>query len=175
MRSVTPARRKAGKRTLLYTMVAPLYPNTFLFSDPHESRYLGWIIWKWDFDGYLRWAWNFWPESLWDQPRYIWHSGDMFFVYPGPVGPVDSIRWEMLRKGIEDYECLWLARERIAKLRAGGRRADLAKKCEEDLARAVELATRQFDRPQSPRIPVETRLDEGRRILNEILRATQGP
>lgn len=49
-----------------------------------------------------------------------WGNGDGRFVYPpvaaadahpaGPVldGPVDSIRWEMLRDGIEDYEYLAL-------------------------------------------------------------------
>jgi hypothetical protein len=47
-----------------------------------------------------------------------WGNGDGRFIYPpeaaadahpaGPVldGPVDSIRWEMLRDGIEDYEYL---------------------------------------------------------------------
>ena len=46
----------------------------------------------------------------------IWGNGDGRFIYPpeaaadanpaNPVldGPVDSIRWEMLRDGIEDYE-----------------------------------------------------------------------
>jgi len=49
-----------------------------------------------------------------------WGNGDGRFIYPpvaaadarpsGPVleGPVDSIRWEMLRDGIEDYEYLAL-------------------------------------------------------------------
>ena len=36
-------------------------------------------------------------------------------------GPVSSIRWEMLREGIEDYELLWLLRDRLTQ-----RRADLA-------------------------------------------------
>jgi hypothetical protein len=65
-----PSRRKAGKRTLMYTAVTPIYPNTFIFSQPLESRYLGWVIWKWDFDGYIRWAWNFWWPEGWDQPLY---------------------------------------------------------------------------------------------------------
>ena len=51
-----------------------------------------------------------------------WGNGDGRFVYPpeaaadahpsGPVldGPVDSIRWEMLRDGIEDYEYLVILR-----------------------------------------------------------------
>ncbi|MBN2315880.1 MAG: DUF4091 domain-containing protein [Sedimentisphaerales bacterium] len=52
-----------------------------------------------------------------------WGNGDGRFVYPpvaaadaqpsGPVldGPVDSIRWEMLRDGIEDYEYMVILRD----------------------------------------------------------------
>ena len=164
-----PARREAGKRSLLYTAVTPLYPNTFLFSDPLESHYLGWIVWKWDFDGYIRWAWNFWPATLWDQPFFTWHSGDMFFVYPGPHGPVDSIRWEMLRQGLEDYECLWLARKGLDEMSSAGRNTELVRKGREALARAVELATQQFDRDKIPRDPIPARMDEARRMVNRVL------
>jgi hypothetical protein len=40
---------------------------------------------------------------------------------PGPVlePPVASIRWEMLREGVEDYEFLWLLRDLAAKKRNG--------------------------------------------------------
>ncbi|HVX67965.1 MAG TPA: glycoside hydrolase domain-containing protein [Bryobacteraceae bacterium] len=162
-----PARRKAGKRTLLYTATTPIYPNTFIFSDPLESRYLGWAIWKWDFDGYIRWAWNFWPATLWDQPFYTWPSGDMFLVYPGPDGPVDSMRWEMLREGIEDYECLWMAREAIRKRRATD--AALAERAAKDLDHAVDLATQQFDRTRIPHDPIPARIDEARAIVNKLL------
>jgi hypothetical protein len=164
-----PARRKAGKRTLLYTCVIPLYPNTFIFSQPLESRYMGWIIWKWDFDGYIRWAWNFWPATLWNQPFYKWHSGDMFFVYPGSEGPIDSIRWEMLRKGIEDYECLWLARHRLDALRITGRQPELVERGDKALTRAVDLATRQFDRTRAPRDLIPARMNEARKIVNDLL------
>jgi Glycoside hydrolase 123, catalytic domain/Glycoside hydrolase 123 N-terminal domain len=164
-----PARRKAGKRTLLYTAVTPIYPNTFLFSEPLESRYLPWIVWKWNFDGYIRWAWNFWPATLWDQPFFTWHSGDMFFVYPGPEGPVDSIRWEMLRKGLEDYECLWKVRQALDKLRARGGDAALAERAGKELARAVDLATQQFDRTKIPRDPIPAQMQEARTIVNKLL------
>jgi len=55
-----------------------------------------------------------------------WGNGDGRFFYP-PVdamdgkkslsGPVNSIRWEMLREGIEDYEYLWLLRDKVNKLK----------------------------------------------------------
>lgn len=55
-----------------------------------------------------------------------WGNGDGRFVYPpeaaadgrpaAPVldGPVDSIRWEMLRDGLEDYEYFVILRDRLA-------------------------------------------------------------
>ncbi len=54
-----------------------------------------------------------------------WGNGDGRFIYPpeaaadarpsGPIleGPVDSIRWEMLRDGIEDYEYLVILKKLI--------------------------------------------------------------
>lgn len=57
-----------------------------------------------------------------------WGNGDGRFVYPPlcaaiPGGnggevilkePVSSIRWEMIREGIEDYETLWILRDLLA-------------------------------------------------------------
>jgi hypothetical protein len=65
-----------------------------------------------------------------EQKQY-WGNGDGRFLYPplaaatpGLSGsepviepPVSSIRWEMLREGIEDYEFLWLLRDLIGKKR----------------------------------------------------------
>ncbi len=160
-------RRREGKRTLLYTAVSPLYPNTFIFSEPLESRMLPWLIWKYDFDGYIRWAWNFWVDGFWQQPRYKWHSGDMFFVYPGEEGPLDSIRLEMLLKGAQDYECLWMIREHLARIRGQDQLAKAAE-IEEKLVQAMELATQQMD-PVRPYRPLPSDLGEARRQLNQIL------
>lgn len=63
--------------------------------------------------------------------KHYWGNGDGRFLYPpeaaavpgasGPAPviapPVSSLRWEMLREGIEDYECLHLLRELVAKHR----------------------------------------------------------
>jgi hypothetical protein len=70
--------------------------------------------------------------------RQAWGNGDGRFIYPpeaaaggtatGPVleGPVASIRWEMLRDGVEDYEYLVILRDLLARhpgLPAGERQA----------------------------------------------------
>ncbi len=58
-----------------------------------------------------------------------WGNGDGRFLYPpnrNPnkdkkkylTGPVNSIRWEILREGIEDYEYLWLLENSIKKAKA---------------------------------------------------------
>ena len=63
--------------------------------------------------------------------KQYWGNGDGRFIYPpeeaatpgrfGPqpviAPPVSSIRWEMLREGIEDYEFLWLLRDLLRQKR----------------------------------------------------------
>jgi len=73
--------------------------------------------------------------SGYDKPEgYIgyWGNGDGRFIYPpnrdiendrGKYldGPVSSIRWEMLREGLEDFEYFQLLRDRIDLARKTGR------------------------------------------------------
>jgi len=40
--------------------------------------------------------------------------GDSYIVYPTPRGVLDSMRWETVRDGIEDYELLELLRAKDA-------------------------------------------------------------
>jgi hypothetical protein len=61
-----------------------------------------------------------------------WGNGDGRFIYPPNrnvgvdktrylCGPVNSVRWEMLREGLEDYEYLWLLERAVGgKDRKGG-------------------------------------------------------
>ncbi len=160
----TVARRKQGKRTLMYTANTPLRPNTFLFSDPLESRMIPWLVWKYDFDGYIRWAWNFWFDGFMEQPFYKWRSGDMFFVYPGADGPLDSIRSQMLRKGAQDYEVLWMIRDRLSRLTDKAKAQEARKR----IAEAMELATQEAD-PVRPHRPLPSELPAARKMLNEVL------
>lgn len=160
----TAGRRKQGKRTLMYTANSPLRPNTFMFSKPLESRMIPWLVWKYDFDGYIRWAWNFWMDEFWRQPRYKWRSGDMHFVYPGEDGPLDSIRSEMLRKGAQDYEVMYWIREKLKQMKDQA----VAKQFEQRIKDAIEEATQEAD-PVRPHRPLPSDMTEARRQLNKII------
>ena len=60
-------------------------------------------------------------------------NGDGFLVYPGPDGPVDSIRWEIIRDGIEDYDYLRILTDRINKIETAGSNQVLLEKARQVL------------------------------------------
>jgi len=78
----------------------------------------GFLFYRWPFRGFLHWGYNYWYES---QTRHLidpytvqdgkawergWAYGDPFMVYPGPDGPVDSLRWEVFGESLQDYRLL---------------------------------------------------------------------
>ncbi len=102
-----------------------------------DNRLWLWQTWKERVSGILIWELCHWTtESVytdrlqnpyedtmnWSKSWRVWNSGEGRYLYPptacfttqdGPVleGPVDSIRLEMLREGIEDYEYFVLLRK----------------------------------------------------------------
>ncbi len=110
-REVIEQRRAQARPTTYYVCCGPERPNTFAFSPPAESVWLGWYAFARGFDGFLRWAYNSWPlEPLVDSRYIAWPAGDCFLVYPGPRS---SVRFERLREGIQDYEKLRLLRQEL--------------------------------------------------------------
>ena len=102
------ARRTAkGQKTNFYTCCNPERPNTFTFSPPAESAYLGLHAAACNYDGYLRWAYNSWTKEPNKDTRYgNWPAGDCYLVYPEG----SSIRFERLVEGIQTYEKIRLLR-----------------------------------------------------------------
>ncbi|WP_418536143.1 glycoside hydrolase domain-containing protein [Odoribacter laneus] len=99
---VLQERRKSGKISTYYTCCSESYPNTFTFSPPAESAWLGWYAAAKNFDGYLRWAYNSWTKDPLRDSRFrAFGGGDCYLVYPGGRS---SIRMERLIEGIQDYE-----------------------------------------------------------------------
>jgi hypothetical protein len=108
---VMDLRRSRGLLSTFYVCCSPPAPNTFTHSPPVEARQMGWHAAATGADGFLRWAFeSFNADPLAETAFGSWPPGDCFFVYPGPRS---SIRFELLRKGIEDYECIEIARRRL--------------------------------------------------------------
>lgn len=95
-------RTAKGLPTTFYVCCNPPAPNTFVYSPPAESTWMGWFAAAQGYSGFLRWAYNSWVhDPLYDTSHVSWSAGDCFLIYPGPRS---SIRFERLRDGIEDYE-----------------------------------------------------------------------
>lgn len=89
-----------------------------------EARQVFWRHWKYRVSGQLHWGMSYWGDAniagqdgkKW--PEIPWasndsRSGDGYLVYPAPGGTAyyPSLRLELLRDGIEDYEYFYRLRE----------------------------------------------------------------
>ncbi len=97
-----------GHLVTFYTCCGPHRPNTFTFSPPAESAFLGWHAAAANYNGYLRWAYNSWIKNQLVDSRFrSFPAGDCFMVYPGG----SSIRMERLVEGIQDFEKIQILRK----------------------------------------------------------------
>jgi hypothetical protein len=91
--------------------------NRFMDTPLTKIRMHGWIFYKTRVKGFLHWGYNSWfkfqtrelidPFTVSDGAAWpVWAYGDTFAVYPGPEGPIDSLRWESFSEGMRDYALL---------------------------------------------------------------------
>jgi hypothetical protein len=104
--STIEERRQKGFVTTFYTSCWERFPNTFVMSDPVDATWLSWNAANRNMDGYLRYAYDYWTmRNILSDVRSNIASGDRFLIYP--YGNT-SVRFEMLKDGIEDYEKIML-------------------------------------------------------------------
>ena len=103
------------------------WPNRFIDLPLIRLRIFTWLAFKYDIKGFLHWGLNHWD---WHPPYYreepynpydnttggSLQAGDSYVLYPPrrpgeSHEPVDSIRWEIIRKAMEDYEYLYMLRD----------------------------------------------------------------
>ncbi len=93
------------------------YLNRLLDTPLAKIRMSGWLFHRFGVGGFLHWGYNYWyksqtqqlidPFTVSDGLRWpAWPYGDPFVVYPGPSGPIDSIRWEVFAESLQDYALL---------------------------------------------------------------------
>jgi hypothetical protein len=134
-------RMAEGQRVEWYICCHPERPNTFITGDLTEAVAIGWMTFRENLGGLLRWSYTAWPTDPFGKPESDgkYTAGDLFIVYPGENGPLASVRWEALLEGIQDFELLHMLRDEIAATRDAGlnQEAELA---EVGMDRAVRLA-----------------------------------
>lgn len=126
-------RQQAGEQVIWYISCDQEYPqpNYFIDREAADLRMVPWITWRHDLGGILYWATTFWREvkDPWIDP-VTWKlsgcnaplSGEGTLIYPGNMverytgqenlfGPVSSIRFELLREGLEELELMLMLKE----------------------------------------------------------------
>lgn len=72
----------------------------------YGMRIIGWLLWKYDLDGYHFWGVNWWKEDPWvtvsSQKRDSFKSGTLIYPDPRSNKVYPSLRLETFRDGIED-------------------------------------------------------------------------
>ncbi|HEY0669406.1 MAG TPA: DUF4091 domain-containing protein [Sphingobacteriaceae bacterium] len=96
------------------------YLNRFFDTPLPKLRMAGWLFYHLKAQGFLHWGYNYWnkleTQEVMDPfiradagvyPHIPY--GDPFVVYPGPDGPISSIRWEVFAESLQDYAILQTA------------------------------------------------------------------
>ncbi len=112
-------------------------PNLVIDSMGVEHRIIPWMLFNEDISGFLYWAVNFWQggdpwQNTFNTPWKQNGNGLLFYPYKGRIVP--SIRCEIFRDGMEDYEYL-----RLLKKWQQDPRLELKEK--EEISRLLDFST----------------------------------
>ena len=110
------AHQARGGQSWYYICLDPRgkYLNRFIDFPSLKVRLLPWVDYRYGLTGYLHWGGNFWTDRPFENVQPDWGNGfflpagDDAIVYPDPEhdGVFVSLRLEIMREGIEEYELL---------------------------------------------------------------------
>jgi len=137
------ASQRRGRRVWFYTCWMPRgrYPCRLIDYPLIKHRIIHWMVYFHQVDGYDRYGWACWHRGEPYEETGSLAPGDSYCVYPDPEKKriINSLRWEMMRESVEDYEYLWLlsdATRRAAK-RLGARKGEF-----DPIAPSLEICAR---------------------------------
>ncbi|WP_461671121.1 DUF4091 domain-containing protein, partial [Mycobacterium tuberculosis] len=120
--------------------------NRFFNMPSSRNRILGIQLYKYQIQGFLHWGYNFWFSQYSVRPvdpfrvtdaGLAFPSGDPYLVYPGPDGPIESIRLLVMHEALQDLRALRQLEELIG-------REQVLELLEEDVEE--ELTLKQYPR-----------------------------
>lgn len=108
-------KRRNGDKLWFYTCCFPggFYLNRLWDMPLIRTRLLHTGNYRYDMEGYLHWGFNFCDadKDPYNQKDIFFPPGDTHLSYPHGDKPIGSMRLEMMRCGVEDYELLSLLAE----------------------------------------------------------------
>jgi len=165
--------RLKGNEMWFYICCHPMgtFMNRFLDCPLGKVRLLHWLNYRYELSGYLHWGWNHWQATRSGcRPRACRRGYARRLS--GAVRPLNSVRWEVQRDSLEDYEYLWLLEQRQ---RQAAERLGKAAESFDPRARGMEM-TRQMVRSFTDYERDTERLKAQRtRLAREIEQAAQEP
>ncbi|MBT9151202.1 MAG: hypothetical protein DDT40_01390 [candidate division WS2 bacterium] len=163
--------RPKNEELWFYTCLGPQgpYPNRFIDFSSLKVRIMHWLNWRYRATGYLHWGYCYygqWGEGAPPMKIDPWQNttgggeflpegklklppGDTFVVYPGKKKLCNSIRWEMVRKGMEDYEYLWWLENKINETKKESEVVEQGKKLLEHIRTNLLKSHSEYTRDES--------------------------
>ena len=168
--------RKAARKGIeiwFYTVgifQAGKYPNKTIDMPLMDNRILHWLNYKYDLAGYLHWGWNAWTENPYlDVGKHI---GDGWHVYPVKNGVLNSLRWEQMRNGLQDYEYFRMLEDKISILKDSlGSRFSWIDPKQRGKEIAGKIVTGFAEHSNDPQLLYKAK----REIINELLEFNTAP
>ena len=177
VRPICQERQAKGEEVWWYVCCGPHhpYPNNFIDYPAIDHRILHWMNWKYHVTGVLYWQTTFWRRDPWQEPMNDeggknLGNGDGILLYPAvrkpsekPIlqGPLDSIRWEMIREGIEDYDYLAMLDDAIRTAQSLGVQSKLVDTAKSALSEVDRVVRSVIDYEKDPRRLYSARIKVG--------------
>jgi hypothetical protein len=164
-----------------YVCLAPQgwRPNRFLDYASLRNRIIFWICWSLRLKGFLHWGYNYWRPwaslpadvpvnpwfdatagSIYAQDRLPLPAGDPHIVYPGRLSICDSLRWEVVRKGMEDFEILTLLEQAANETRGSSRDRAAAKRLVKRIRNEVAVDSDHFVKDEATLLAIREEAGE---------------
>jgi hypothetical protein len=181
-------RQAASQEVWWYVCTGPRapYPNNFIDHPAINHRIRVWMAEKFGVTGELYWSATYYlttnsqPRNPWEEAMSIspdgspWGNGDGMLLYPPAktppstpllAGPINSLRWELLREALEDGEYFWLLKDTLPRAVARqGPDSPAVRQGEAALQTALALVSSQTQFKKDPR-----QLYSARRSLAEAI------
>lgn len=89
--------------------------------NPAYARYIyGYYTWMNHVDGMSSWTFQNTQNARGLPGRAGFSANDVYLAYPDPNGPIATLKWEAIRKGIDDHKLVYQLAKRIEKLKGKG-------------------------------------------------------